>query len=172
MVAQWMSVFLRRSQVLKMACLAQLVNVIAPILTRRDGMVNRPSSTPSSSSAALPAGRRWTCSASLPPTKPRSSARCPLLDVSASYDAESGASAVFIVNRSQQESEPVEIEWQNGAPGKNAHVYQVAGSDPKAANTFEQPNAVVPADLGEVALDGKKLSLRLPPLSFTVVSVG
>jgi alpha-N-arabinofuranosidase len=32
-VAQWLNVFLRRCDVLKMACLAQLVNVIAPILT-------------------------------------------------------------------------------------------------------------------------------------------
>ena len=35
-VAQWLNVFLRRADVLKIACIAQIVNVIAPILTTTD----------------------------------------------------------------------------------------------------------------------------------------
>src|ERR1051325_9181495 len=38
-VAQWMNVFLRKSDVLKIACLAQVVNVISPLTTTRDGML-------------------------------------------------------------------------------------------------------------------------------------
>ena len=171
-VAQWMSVFLRRSHVLKMACLAQLVNVIAPILTRRDGLVKQTIYYPFQLFRRFAKGTALDVLCQAPTYETSQFGAASLLDASASYDAESGASAVFIVNRSQQASEPVEIEWQNGAPGKSAHVYQVAGSDPKAANTFEQPNAVVTADLGEATLDGNKLTLRLPPLSFTVVSVG
>ncbi len=171
-VAQWMSVFLRRSHVLKMACLAQLVNVIAPILTRRDGLVKQTIYYPFQLFRRFAKGTALDVLCQAPTYETSQFGAASLLDASASYDAESGTSAVFIVNRSQQASEPVEIEWQNGAPGKCAHVYQVAGSDPKAANTFEQPNAVVTADLGEATLDGNKLTLRLPPLSFTVVSVG
>ena len=37
-VAQWLSVFLRKADVLKIACIAQIVNVIAPIMTSKDGM--------------------------------------------------------------------------------------------------------------------------------------
>jgi anionic cell wall polymer biosynthesis LytR-Cps2A-Psr (LCP) family protein len=40
-VAQWLNVFLRRCDVLKIACLAQIVNVIAPILTSADGLVKQ-----------------------------------------------------------------------------------------------------------------------------------
>src|SRR5690606_19304741 len=40
-VAQWLNVFLRKSDVLKIACLAQIVNVIAPILTTRDAMLKQ-----------------------------------------------------------------------------------------------------------------------------------
>ncbi len=40
-VAQWMNVFLRRCDVIKMACLAQLVNVIAPILTSPQGLLRQ-----------------------------------------------------------------------------------------------------------------------------------
>ena len=38
-VAQWLNVFLRKSQVIKIACVAQIVNVIAPIQTRGDDML-------------------------------------------------------------------------------------------------------------------------------------
>jgi alpha-L-arabinofuranosidase len=49
-------------------------------------------------------------------------------------------------------------------------VYQIAGSDVKAANTFEQPNTIVPRQIAGSQMDGNKLSLQLPLLSFTVVS--
>jgi alpha-N-arabinofuranosidase len=40
-VAQWLSVFLRRCDVLSIACLAQIVNVIAPILTAGDCLMRQ-----------------------------------------------------------------------------------------------------------------------------------
>jgi alpha-N-arabinofuranosidase len=51
-VAQWMNVFLRKCHVVKMACLAQVVNVIAPLKTRgrcaaqRIDVLSRSSGTP------------------------------------------------------------------------------------------------------------------------------
>jgi alpha-N-arabinofuranosidase len=48
----------------------------------------------------------------------------------------------------------------------------MSGTDPKAANTFEQPHRIVPADLGKVPIQDGRLSLQLPPLSFTVVAIG
>jgi alpha-N-arabinofuranosidase len=48
-------------------------------------------------------------------------------------------------------------------------IHQIAGSDPKAINTFERPDTIVSRDLGgEVVTDGR-LTLQLPPLSFTAV---
>src|SRR5512145_631494 len=38
-VAQWLNVFLRKSQVLKIACVAQIVNVISWLHTRPDGLL-------------------------------------------------------------------------------------------------------------------------------------
>ena len=40
-VAQWLNVFLRRADVLKIACIAQIVNVIAPILTTTDSLLKQ-----------------------------------------------------------------------------------------------------------------------------------
>jgi alpha-L-arabinofuranosidase len=170
-VAQWLSVFLRRSSVLKIACIAQLVNIIAPILTKRDGLVKQTIYYPFQLFRRFASGAALDVLCQSPTYETNAYGAMPVLDVSASYEAESKASAVFIVNRSQQESQPVEIEWQTGAPSKSAHIIQLAGVEPKTANTFEQPGTVVPVDLGQLPLDGNKLSLRLPPLSFTVVSI-
>ena len=51
-----------------------------------------------------------------------------------------------------------------------AAIYQLEGQDVKAANTFEQPDAITPYAVTDARLDGNKLTLTLPPLSFTVIS--
>src|SRR4051812_25296110 len=38
-VAQWLNVFLRKCDVLKMACLAQIVNTIGPLKTRKGALL-------------------------------------------------------------------------------------------------------------------------------------
>ena len=96
----------------------------------------------------------------------------PALDVSASHDPVTGQSAVFVVNRSQTEAVSTEIIWQSEAPHQIAGVYQIAGADVKAANTFEHPNTIVPRQIAGGPMDGNTLSLQLPPLSFTVVNAG
>ena len=40
-VAQWLNVFLRKADVLKVACIAQIVNVIAPMLTKGDDLLKQ-----------------------------------------------------------------------------------------------------------------------------------
>jgi alpha-N-arabinofuranosidase len=169
-VAQWMNVFLRRSDVLKIACLAQLVNVIAPILTRRDGLLRQSTFYPFKLFSQNARGAALDVLCQSPLYETREFGPVPLLDVSASYDAASGGSAAFIVNRSLKESETAELQWQGWSPGSAVHVYQLSGSDPKAANSFENPSAVVPRDLGEIPLRDGRLTLQLPPLSFTALT--
>jgi alpha-N-arabinofuranosidase len=94
----------------------------------------------------------------------------PLLDVSASYDAASDRGAVFLVNRSQHEAVTTELNWQGPAPTRATAVYQLSGDDPKAANTFAQPETIVPRRLEGMPVRDGRLTLRLPPLSFTVVT--
>jgi CDP-diglyceride synthetase len=51
-----------------------------------------------------------------------------------------------------------------------AAAYQLAGNDPKAVNTFAQPNTITPKQLDGLAFKDGKITLSLPPLSFTVVT--
>jgi len=169
-VAQWMNVFLRRCTVLKMACLAQMVNVIAPILTRPDGLVRQTIFYPFKlfSQNALGTSLDVLCRA--PEYETTEFGSIPVLDASASFSEETGSSTLFIVNRSLKEKEPVEICWQGWNPGGAAKVTQLSGDSPKLENTFESPQTVVPINLGEMKIQDRKLVLQLPPLSFTVLT--
>jgi alpha-L-arabinofuranosidase len=80
--------------------------------------------------------------------------------------------AEHIVNRSQTDSLVTELCWQGLAPQQITAVHQLAGSDPKAANTFEHPDRLKTVQVAVPAVEGKTATLALPPLSFTVVEVG
>jgi len=170
-VAQWMNVFLRKSDVIKIACLAQIVNVIAPILTTTEGMLKQSIYYPIQLFSQLAAGAALDVHVKAPLYATDKYGDMPLLDVSASYDEANGVSAVFIVNRSQTDSLPVELHWQDRSPQAITAVHQLAGADPKAANSFENPNQLVAVTVAAPVISDGSATLIVPPLSFTAVEV-
>jgi alpha-L-arabinofuranosidase len=170
-VAQWMNVFLRRCDVLKIACLAQVVNTISPLTTRGDQLLKQTTYYPFVMVSKHAAGMALQPLVNAPEHETAMYGPMPLLDVAASYDEEQGRGAIFLVNRSQSETVTTEIAWRGAAPTRASGITQIAGTDLKAVNSFEQPNTIVPQQLDDMAVDNGKLTLRLPPLSFTVVPV-
>jgi alpha-N-arabinofuranosidase len=94
----------------------------------------------------------------------------PVLDVSASYDPATGKEAIFIVNRSLTDSVVTDLLWQDGRAVTMGEAWQLAGSDPKAANTWENPNAITAQPIAAPAVRDGKATIQLPPLSFTVLT--
>jgi alpha-N-arabinofuranosidase len=168
-VAQWMNVFLRKSDVLKIACLAQIVNVIAPILTTRDSLLKQSIYYPFMLFSKLATGAALDVAVKAPLYQTAKFGDMPLLDVSASYDEATNATAIFIVNRSQTESVPVELHWQDRAPQSIKAVHQLSGTDPKAANSYENPNQIVSVPVAAPKINDRCAQLIVPPLSFTAV---
>jgi alpha-L-arabinofuranosidase len=169
-VAQWMNVFLRRCDVLEIACLAQIVNTIAPLTTRGDQLLRQATFYPFVLLSSHAAGAALSPLVVAPQHETKKYGPMPLLDVSASYDEASDRGAVFIVNRSQDQPLSTEIAWHGPAPRQVAAIHQLSGADPKAVNSFAQPNTIVPRQLPAMQVDGGRLTLQLPPLSFTVVA--
>ena len=169
-VAQWMSVFLRRCDVLKIACLAQIVNTISPLLTTTEQLLRQTTYYPIMLFGQHAAGRALDPLVVAPEYETKQFGAMPLLDVSASYDEASDRGAVFLVNRSQHEHVTTDVIWQGAAPAQATAIYQIAGDDPKATNTFDQPNVIVPTKLDGTRVNDNRLTLQLPPLSFTVVT--
>ena len=170
-VAQWLNVFLRRCDVLKMACLAQLVNVIAPILTRPDGILRQSIFYPFALFSRYASGDSLDLLVQAPTYATRMFGEQPLIDAAASYDAGQGKGAIFIVHRGRTEPLTLDLEWQGRAPYRVASIYQVSGSDPKAANTFDTPDVIGIRPLpGAPVVDGR-FRLQVLPLSLTVAVV-
>ena len=94
----------------------------------------------------------------------------PTLDVSASYDAETGQGAVFLVNRSQTETVPTDLIWQDGQALQIDKAWQLAGSDPKEVNSWEAPEQVIAKAIPVPMIEDRRTTLDLPPLSFTVLT--
>lgn len=170
-VAQWMNVFLRKSDVLRIACLAQIVNVIAPILTTRDTMLKQSIYYPILLFSRLAAGDALDVAVKAPLYETKLYGDMPLLDVSSSYNAETGASAVFIVNRSQTESVPVNLHWQALQPKRVVSAHQLAGTDPKAVNSVEKPDQVIAVPISAPEIKDGGIEMLVPPLSFTALEL-
>ena len=154
-----------------MACLAQLVNVIAPILTRPDGILRQSIFYPFALFSRYASGDSLDLLVQAPTYATRMFGEQPLIDAAASYDAGQGKGAIFIVHRGRTEPLTLDLEWQGRAPYRVASIYQVSGSDPKAANTFDTPDVIGIRPLpGAPVVDGR-FRLQVPPLSLTVAVV-
>lgn len=99
----------------------------------------------------------------------------PVVDASATWDAEARDLTLFLTNRSTTESSTVEVDirgFGDLVPGQS-HVLAAPEGDPEqvrhATNTADAPNRVVPQALRDVTVDGGTARVQLPPLSWAAV---
>ncbi len=133
--------FIRHARTVKMATIAQIVNTLAPILTRPDGLVLQTIFYPFElysrccGDVALDA---WWSGDTFSGGE-YSGVR--VLDVSATFDTPGRRLVLFVVNRSQQSTE-TEIALAAGRFAGPGQAIVVNGPDIKAENTFDLPNRV------------------------------
>ena len=169
-VAQWLNVFLRKSHVLKIACVAQIVNVISWLHTRTDGILKHPSYYAFKLVSNYARGEALDALVKAPQVETKQYDAVSMLDVSASYDAETQKGAVFIVNRSEKDSVTTDFVWQDGKTVQIDKAWQLAGSDPKEVNSWEMPDRLVAKAISAPGVEAGRATLTLPPLSFTVLT--
>jgi alpha-N-arabinofuranosidase len=169
-VAQWLNVFLRKSHVLKIACVAQIVNTISWLHTRPDGLLKHPSYYAFKLVSNLARGEALDVHVKAPQLETKQHGAVPALDVSASYDVETQEGAVFLVNRSQTEAVVTDIVWQDGKTFQIDKAWQLADSNPKEVNSWDAPQRVVAKPIPVPAVEAGRATLNLPPLSFTVLT--
>jgi alpha-L-arabinofuranosidase len=170
-VAQWMNCFLRHCDVIHIACIAQIVNVISPLLTTREKLLKQSTFYPFVMFSNLARGKSLRTQITAPSYKTKRFGQVGLLDAQACYDEEMATGTVFLVHRGMSDSLAVEIQCQGGGPVRVSEVQQMAGTDPKAANSFERPEVIVPRKLSIPAVNAGVVKLKLPPMSFTTLSL-
>lgn len=168
-VAQWLNVFLRKCDVLKIACVAQIVNIISWLQTRGDDLLVQPSFYPFRLMSNMARGAALDLLVSAPMVETPRYGGVSALDVSASHESESGQQAIFVVNRSQTETIQTDLIWQDGAPQRVTEAWQLAGADLKMVNSYEEPNKLVAKPVSVAGIQDGRLGITVPPLSFTAI---
>ena len=166
--AQYLNAFIRRADVVKIACIAQIVNVIAPLLTKRDGLLVQSLYYPFQLMAEHTRGKSLRTILDTPMVPAGARGEVPALDVSASL-ADDGSLAVFVVNRSLTEATTLDIRLADARVTELLGVDVLSGTDPKAANTWEQPNLIVPTPGSARLTDAGGIALAVPALGFAAL---
>ncbi|MFC7527299.1 alpha-N-arabinofuranosidase [Actinoplanes sp. GCM10030250] len=167
---------LRHSDRVTAACQAQLVNVIAPIMTEPGGPAWRQTIFhPFARTAALAKGDVLDLRIDSPTYETAKYGAAALVDAVATHDASTGEVVVFAVNRDQEQ--PVEFSVDlSGFPGPLviAESWTLTDDDVRAANTRDDPDRVTlrpTADVptGAVTLAANTATLTLPRISWTAL---
>jgi alpha-N-arabinofuranosidase len=161
---------LRHADRVRIACLAQLVNTIAPIMTEDGGPAWRQTIFyPFLHASQFGRGEVLETLARSPTYENATHGEVPFLESIATLNRAAGEVSLFAVNRSQTEKMFLRVQLAGfGRCGLIEHV-GLAHPDPKAANTKENPHAVIPCRFGGAALDDGALRVTLPPLSWNVL---
>jgi alpha-N-arabinofuranosidase len=176
LVGGFVNTLLRRSDRVGVGCLAQLVNVIAPLSTNAEKTIRQTIYYPYAWALQYAHGRvlDLIVESETYPIKGEGlradfarDEQVPFLDVVATHNPQNGQVALFMLNRDTTREREATIQWQSPTPSKVLACQTITGTDMKARNTFEQPNNVVPKKL-DAPQPGASMTFRLPAGSYTV----
>jgi alpha-N-arabinofuranosidase len=163
---------IRNADRVKLACLAQLINVIAPITTNANGMFRQTIYYPYSWALQFARGSVLNLLVESPTYEVSGMGQVPYLDVAGTMDPENGKISVFVLNRDLSKAHSVEINWQDKAPARVLSSFLLTGDDLKASNSFDAPQRVVPRTLDKASITGGRAKFEVPARSYSVIQWG
>ena len=179
LVGGFLNTLLRRSDRVRLACLAQIVNVIAPLVTNDDGVLRQTIYYPYAWALKYARGRVLDplVESDVYPIRAnglRSDfARddlVPFVDTAVTLDAARGDATVFALNRDLDGERELVLEWLDPVPRRVLACETLSGNDLKATNTFNDPKRVAPRPL-DAPSASRTMSLKLPAASYTVLNL-
>ncbi|MFN7922957.1 MAG: alpha-L-arabinofuranosidase C-terminal domain-containing protein [Bryobacteraceae bacterium] len=164
--------FLRHANIVKMANLAQIVNVIAPIFTNEKGLFLQPIYFPIAEYAKQRGNHSLDVWVSSPTYQPANRAPLQYLDTSATYDKASGTVFLNVLNRSPKSDITARIENASGQLDAKADVWEMNHPDLKAVHTFGDDRKVRPAmRTASLALNANSATYTFPKQSLTILKL-
>ena len=162
---------LKNSDRVKIACLAQLVNVIAPIMTENGGeawqqTIFYPFMHASKHGHGVALQPIMDC----PTYDCEEFKNVPFVESVAVYNERKSEIVVFAVNRSQKDDADFAVDLQGFNPTGVLEFCEMSGHDVKQANT-KASRTVVPQEGQGAAVEGGLLNATLKPLSWNVIRI-
>jgi alpha-N-arabinofuranosidase len=179
LVGGFLNSLLRRADRVKVGCLAQIVNVIAPIMTNKTSVLRQTIFYPYAWALKYARGKVLDLlvesetypikAEGLRPDMARDD-QVPFVDVSATLDPQNGQLALFLFNRDLNAEREVTIDCRDFTPTRLLAAETLTGRDLKAVNTFESPKLVEPQAL-DAPKPGATMTFKLPARSYSAVQL-
>jgi alpha-N-arabinofuranosidase len=161
---------LRRSDRVKLACLAQLVNVIAPIRAEVGHPAWRQTTFfPFSYTARYGRGKVLKTRIDSPMITTDKFGSVTALDAVTTYEESNNSAAIFLVNRSLTDTHTTEIELAGFSNLKVIEQVTLTDKDLTKTNTLATGEQVKPLSAITAIVSGTKVSLTLQPASWQMV---
>jgi alpha-L-arabinofuranosidase len=179
LVGGFLNTLLRQAARVRVGCLAQIVNVIAPLVTNQTSVLRQSIYYPYAWALKYARGRvlDLQVQSETYPIEARGlradfarNEEVPYVDVVATMDSQNGQVSVFMLNRDLEAEREVALEWRNPSPTRVLACETLTGTDLKAYNTFDQPTLVAPQRLS-TPQPGSTMTFKLPARSYTVAQI-
>src|SRR5277367_5480483 len=165
-----LNTFIRRSDVVKIACIAQLVNVIAPIMTEPGGAAWRQTIFyPYFFASVYGRGEALQLSVKSPGYDSEVADNVPYLDIAGVHDEAGKTLTFFAVNRHASESLDLELDLQGFGKARIVDHQVMTNADLGAVNTLSAPLTVAPKKGSGAEVKDELLTAKLPPYSYQML---
>jgi alpha-N-arabinofuranosidase len=179
LVGGFLNTLLRQSDRVRVACLAQIINVIAPLMTNETSVLRQSIYYPYSWALKYARGKvlDLLVESETYPIKAEGlradfarNDQVPYLDVTATINPPDGQVCLLMLNRDLESERELVVEFRDPTPKRVLVCETLTGTDLKAANTFVQPKLVVPHAL-DAPPAGSKMTFKLPARSYSVAQI-
>ncbi len=167
-VAGFLNSFIRHADVIKIANLAQIVNVIAPILVRGDKILLQSIYYPLLMYVRRRTGVALQTIVKGPGYESKSYGFVNTIDAAAILGKES--LNLFLINRSETDSMTIEVYLAGIAIKSVQSAEIVQGPFAGTANSFDKPNSIQNDSFSDIELIDEKVTLQVPPLCIVAIS--
>ncbi|MGA1759813.1 MAG: alpha-N-arabinofuranosidase [Paracoccaceae bacterium] len=164
--------FIRRSDRVKIACIAQLVNVISPIRTINGGPAWAATIYyPYQYASLYGRGTALNVAQSGPTYNTEIAHDVNYLDISAVLSSDKSELTIFAINRSPDEDMDINLSLLGFENIKLIDHKIIGGSatDARKSNTAENPNNIVPRNGSGIGVEGGSLGGKLLPFSYNLI---
>ena len=166
--AGFLTSFLRHADVVRVANLAQMVNVIAPLLTKGDDLLVQSIFHTFRMFSSRRAGDSLRVTAVGPAYETRRFGTVPEVDLAAVLGPE--ALHVFAVNRNLTATAPLEVGLAGRSLDRIGPCEVLTGPHPRARNTWDDPHVVEAAPFAGLSCTAGSAELHIPPLSLVAAT--
>ena len=172
LVGSMLITLLRHADRVKIACLAQLVNVIAPIMTSDSGAWRQTIYYPYWLTGKYGQGIVLQTQVDSPTYQNQKYGTVPYVDCVVVYNDEAEELGIFAVNKNLNEDIPLEMDLRQFADYSVIGHVSMHDEDLYAVNTEADPCRIVPRECGDASVKDGRLEAVLRHKSWNMIRLG